>query len=61
MVELNKIFLKGISDLNCDKQMNEFLKNVLKYEWTFNENKNRTQSDVLDQYRKFIENSSEGD
>ena len=61
MVELNKSFEEGISDLDCNEQMSKFLIKILNYELNLNENKNKTQSDVLEQYRKWVEYSSEGD
>ena len=61
MVELNKAFEEGISDLDCDKSMSKFLNKILKYELSLDENKNKTQNDILNDYRSWIENFSEGD
>ncbi len=61
MVDLNKAFEEGISNLECDEKMGKFLEKVLKYELSLSDDKNSTQSAISEQYRKWIENSSEGD
>ncbi len=60
-VDLNKAFLEGIDDLDCDEQMSKFLKKILKYEFDLNKNRNQTQTDISEQYRNWIENFSDGD
>ncbi len=61
MVDLNKAFEKGISDLDCNKKMDDFLIKILKYELNLSENKNTTQSTISEKYREFIENVAEGE
>ena len=61
MVDLNKAFDEGISNLECDKKMVDFLEKVLKYELSLTEDKNSTQTSISEQYQKWIENFSEGD
>lgn len=61
MVDLNKAFDEGISNLECDEKMAAFLEKVLKYELSLSDDKNTTQSAISEQYRKWIENFSEGD
>lgn len=60
-MDLNKAFLEGIDDLDCDEQMSKFLKKILKYEFDLNKNRNQTQTDISEQYRNWIENFSDGD
>ena len=61
MVDLNKSFEEGISNLECDKSMADFLEKVLKYELSLSDDKSSTQTAISEQYRKWIENFSEGD
>ena len=60
-VDLNNAFLEGIDELDCDEQINKFLKKILKYEFDLNKHRNQTQTDISEQYRNWIENFSEGD
>ena len=59
MTNLNKAFEKGISDLDCDKKMDNFLNKILNYEMKLSENKNSTKSAVSEKYRELIESVAE--
>lgn len=59
MVELNKAFLEGISDLDCNENMRKFLKKILDYELVLNDDKSYTQATISEQYRTLIENFSD--
>lgn len=61
MVELNKAFLEGISDLDCDENMGKFLKKILDYELILSDDKSYTQTDISEKYRALIENFSDGE
>ena len=61
MVDLNDAFLDGISNLDCDETMEIFLKKILNYELELNNDKSSTQTTISEQYRSWIENSSEGE
>ena len=61
MVDLNNAFIDGISDLDCDENMEKFLKKILNYELILYEDKNNTQTTISEQYRSLIENFSEGE
>lgn len=59
MVDLNKDFIDGISDLECSGNMDKFLKKILNYELELYKEKNNTQSTISEEYRILIENFSE--
>ena len=61
MVELNKAFSEVISNLECDEKMENFLNKVLKYELELSDEKISTRTEISEQYRKWIENFSDGD
>ena len=61
MVELNKAFLKGISDLDLDENMDKFLSKILQYELQLSDSKNRTQNEISEKYGELIENFAEGE
>lgn len=61
MVDLNKDFINGISDLECDESMDKFLKKILNYELELYKEKNNTQTAISEQYRILIENFSDGE
>lgn len=59
MIALNKDFVDGISELECEENMDKLLNKILNYELELYKNKNNTTSKIQEQYREFIENFSE--
>lgn len=59
MVDLNNDFIEGISSLDCDENMDKFLKKILDYELQLYKEKNNTQSKISEKYRSLIETFSE--